>query len=85
MCTIICIEIRNYNIFTIASHTEIPNPEMLDVMIMLNSAWNHVTVETIVNCLKNAGISFDTQASALNEEDDPFLELQGKFEGAQEC
>ena len=42
---------------------------------MLASAWNEVSQATIVNCFKKAKISDKDQTIAINDEDDPFEEI----------
>ena len=42
---------------------------------MLVSAWNEVSQTTIVNCLKKAKISEKDPTIAINDEDDPFKEI----------
>ena len=39
------------------------------------SAWNEVSQTTIVNCLKKAKISEKDPTIAINDEDDPFKEI----------
>ena len=41
---------------------------------MLVFAWNSLSIETIVNCFRKAGISPANQEAAIAEEDDPFKE-----------
>ena len=42
---------------------------------MLVSAWNEVSQTTIVNCFKKAKISEKDATIAINDEDDPFKEI----------
>ena len=49
-------------------------------MQMLVSAWNSVSIETIVNCFRKAGISPANQEAAIAEEDDPFKDLQDEID-----
>ena len=39
---------------------------------MLLSAWNAVSKETIVNCLRKVGISTANQETTIGDESDPF-------------
>ena len=41
-------------------------------MIMLEAAWSELTVDTIFNCFKKAGISQESQQRAINDEDDRY-------------
>ena len=47
---------------------------------MLVSAWNSVSIETIVNCLRKGRISPANQEAAIAEEDDPFKDLQDEID-----
>ena len=57
----------------------LPAISILNGMQMLVSAWNSVSIETIVNCLCKAGISPANQEAAIAEEDDPFKDLQDEI------
>ena len=46
---------------------------------MLVSAWNSVSIETIVNCFRKAGISPANQEAAIAA-DDPFKDLQDEID-----
>ena len=48
---------------------------MLTTLQLLASAWNEVSQTTIVNCFKKAKISEKDQTIAINDEDDPFKEI----------
>ena len=54
----------------------LPAISILNGMQMLVSAWNSVSIETIANCFRKAGISSANQEAARAEEDDPFKDLQ---------
>ena len=44
-------------------------------MLLLVSSWNDVRKTSIVNCFRKANISESSQSDAVNDEDDPFKEL----------
>ena len=48
---------------------------MLTALQLLASAWNEVSQTTIVTCFKKAKISDKDQTIAINDEDDPFKEI----------
>ena len=54
----------------------LPTTSILDVMIMLVKAWNAVKEKTIVECSRKAGISPESQSSAVNDDDDPFKDIE---------
>ena len=54
----------------------LPTTSMLDAMNMLVKAWNAVEEKTIVNCFRKAGISPEAQSSAVNDDDDPFKDIE---------
>ena len=58
----------------------LPAISILNGMQMLVSAWNSVSIETIVNCFRRAGISRANQEEAIAEEDDPFKNLQDEID-----
>ena len=59
----------------------LPAISILNGMQMLVSAWNSVSIETIVNCFRKAGISPANQEAAVaEEEDDPFKALQEEID-----
>ena len=58
----------------------LPKISILQGMQMLVSAWDALTPETIVNCLRKAGISSESQEAAIAEDDDPFKELQDEID-----
>ena len=49
-------------------------------MHMLVSAWNAVSIETIINYFCKAGISDANQEAAVVDEDDPFKNLQNEID-----
>ena len=53
---------------------------ILNGMQMLVSAWNSVSIETIVNCFRKAAISPVNQEAAIAEVDDPFKDLQDEID-----
>ena len=54
----------------------LPTTSILDAMIMLVKARNAVEEKTIVNCSRKAGISPEAQSSAVNDDDDPFKDIE---------
>lgn len=54
----------------------LPNISILDAMLMLQEAWSDLPADVIANCFKHAGISAEAQERAVNDEDDPFFNLQ---------
>ena len=59
---------------------EVPKISILDAMKFLVQAWNRVSKETIQNCFRCAGISLETQADAIEDNDDPFKSLQSDMD-----
>ena len=51
---------------------------------MLVSAWKEVSQTTIVNCFKKAKISEKDQTIAVNDEDDPFKEINENLKELRE-
>ena len=49
-------------------------------MQMLVSAWDALSRQTIVSCLRKSGISTESQETAIVEDDDPFQELQDEID-----
>ena len=43
---------------------------------MLKKAWDSVPNKTFTNCFKKAGISVESMERALNDEEDPFTNLE---------
>ena len=58
----------------------LPAISILNGMQMLVSAWNSVSIETIVNCFRKPGISPANQEAAIAEEVDPFKDLQDEID-----
>ena len=54
----------------------IPKFSILSAMYMLKKAWDAVSNQTFTNCFRKSGISQKDAEDAINEEDDPFKELQ---------
>ena len=59
---------------------EVPKISILDAMKFLVQAWNRVSKETIQNCFRCAGIYLETQADAIEDNDDPFKSLQSDMD-----
>ena len=57
---------------------------MLTALQLLVSAWNEVSQTTIVNCFKKAKISEKDQTIAINDEDDPFKEINENLKELRE-
>ena len=57
---------------------------MLTASQLLASAWNEVSQATIVNCFKKAKISDKDQTIAINDEDDPFKEINEDLQELRE-
>ena len=53
-------------------------------MQFLVSAWNELSQTTIVNCFKKAKISEKDQTIAINDEDDPFKEINKNLKELRE-
>lgn len=62
----------------------LPKISILDAMFMVTAAWKNVTVKTIVNCFRKAGISASAQEDAISDADDPFSALRSSLETLQE-
>ena len=45
-------------------------------MRMLVKSWDAISINTVKNCFRKAGISQEKQVASINEEDDPFKFLQ---------
>ena len=58
----------------------LPAVSILNGMQMLVSALNSVSIETIVNCFRKAGIFPANQEEAIAKEDDPFKDLQDEID-----
>lgn len=57
-----------------------PDISMLVAMNMFTAAWDLVSEKTIQNCFKRAGISKQSRQCAVNDEDDPFKELNEELD-----
>ena len=44
---------------------QLPRISILEVMMMLKTAWDEVTEKTILNCFRKSGISVEAQTSAI--------------------
>ena len=53
-----------------------PKINILQAMRMLAKSWDAISINTVKNCFRKAGISQETQVASINEEDDPFKLLQ---------
>ena len=53
-----------------------PKINILQTMCMLVNSWDAISVNTVKNYFRKAGISQETQVASINEEDDPFKLLQ---------
>ena len=53
-----------------------PKINILQAMRMLVRSWDAISINTVKNCFRKAGISQETQVASINEEDDPFKLLQ---------
>ena len=49
---------------------------ILQAMRMLVKSWDTISINTVKNCFRKAGISQETQVASINEVDDPFKLLQ---------
>ena len=54
---------------------QLPKISILTAMTMLNKAWGSIPDRTFLNCFKKSGISEESVEKALNDEDDPFANL----------
>ena len=57
------------------SKADTAQSRLLKALQLLVSAWNKVSQTTIVNCFKKAKISEKDQTIAINDEDEPFKEI----------
>ena len=53
-----------------------PKINILQAMRMLVKSWDAISINTVKNCFRKAGISQETQVASINEEDYPFKLLQ---------
>ena len=58
----------------IVRNGSVPTTSILDDMFV--RSWDAVEEKTVVNCFRKAGINPDTQTSAMNDDDDPFREIE---------
>ena len=54
---------------------EVPVISILEAMRVLVNSWEAVSINTVINCFKKAGISKETQTASINDEDGPFKSL----------
>ena len=66
------------------SNKTLPKVSLLTALKLLVSAWNEVSQTTIVNCFKKAKISEKDQTIAINNEDDPFKEINENLKELRE-
>ena len=57
------------------SNKPLPKVSLITGLKLFVSLWNDVNQTTIVNCFKKTKISEKDQATAMNDEDDPFKEI----------
>ena len=56
---------------------------MLEAMTWLTAAWECVSLITLVNCFRKAGINSESQARNKSDNDDPFKLLTAELEEFQ--
>ena len=66
------------------SNKTLPKVSLLTALKLLVSAWNEVSQTTIVNCFKKVKISEKDQTIAINNEDDPFKEINENLKELRE-
>ena len=66
------------------SNKTLPKVSLLTALQLLVSAWNEVSETTVVNCFKKAKISEKDQTIAINDEDDPFKEINENLKELRE-
>ena len=54
----------------------LPKISILQAMQILVSSWEAVSAQTIVNCLRKAGITSEAQNAAITDADDPFSDFK---------
>ena len=69
---------------SIDSNKPLPKVSLLTALQLLVSAWNEASQTTIVNCFKKAKISEKDQTIAINDEDDPFKEINENLKELRE-
>ena len=57
---------------------------MLEAMTLLTSAWECISPITLVNCLKKAGISSESQSGSQSDDNKPFKLLAAQLEEFQD-
>ena len=62
---------------------ELTRISLIDAMNYLVQSWEIVSKETITNCFKKAGISENSQLSAVNDDDNPFKDLETEWKDLQ--
>ena len=62
----------------------LPKVSLLTALQLLASAWNEVSQAIIVNCFKKVKISDKDQTIAINDEDDPFKEINEDLQELRE-
>ena len=66
------------------SNKPLSRVSLLTALQLLATAWNEVSQATIVNCFKKAKISGKDQTIAINDEDDPFKEINKDLQELRE-
>ena len=66
------------------SNKPLPKVSLLTALQLLVSAWNKVSQTTIDNCFKKTKISEKDQTIAINNEDDPFREINENLKELRE-
>ena len=58
----------------------LPKISILQPMKILVSSWEVVSAQTIVNCFRKVGITYEAQNAAITDADDPFSNLKGSLQ-----
>ena len=66
------------------SNKSLPKVSLLTALQLLVSAWNEAIQTTIINCFKKATISEKDQTVAINDEGDPFKEINENLKELRE-
>ena len=66
------------------SNKSLPKVSLLTALQLLVSAWNEVSETTVVNCFKKAKISEKDQTIAINDEGDPFKDINENLKELRE-
>ena len=66
------------------SYKPLPKVSFLTPLQLLVSAWNEVSQTTIVNCFKKAKISEKDKTITIDNEDDPFKEINENLKELRE-